>query len=99
MLVTCTFRPMPWSWYSRWPQYGIPFVPEPCLHPPPTPKVPLLPRQTIHPPPVRKSHGGSVAQAFTGGAVVPSTSTPTTAAVRRPPAASADSSLLIVLFL
>src|SRR5205814_3206615 len=55
--------------YSRWPQVG-----EPCLHPPPTPKFALLPLKTIHPPPVRKSQGGSVAQAFTGGAVaVPTT--------------------------
>src|SRR5690349_13641762 len=57
--------------YSRWPQVG-----EPCLHPPPTPKFALLPLYTIHPPPVRKSQGGRVAQALTGGAVaVPTTST------------------------
>src|SRR5882724_7266760 len=58
--------------YSRWPQVG-----EPCLQPPPTPKLALAPWCTIHPPPVRKSHGGSVSQALACGAVaVPTTSTP-----------------------
>src|SRR5258708_37358881 len=57
--------------YSRWPQVG-----EPCLHPLATPKFALAPLCTIHPPPVRKSHGGRVPHAFTGGAVaVPTTST------------------------
>src|SRR6266478_8135630 len=72
--------------YSRWPQVG-----EPCLHPPPTPKLALAPWFTIHPPPVRKSHGGSVSQAFACGAVaVPTTSTTpdTTSAASTSPDAS-----------
>src|SRR5260370_36114771 len=93
MLVACTFKPVLWSRYSRWPQYGTPFVPEPFLQPPPTPKFALAPKGTMKPPPVRKSHG--VSHAFTGGAVVLSTSTAT--ATRSPPAKSPDRSLNIIL--
>src|SRR5260370_41975563 len=93
MLVECTFKPVLWSMYSRWPQYGMPFVPEPFLHPPPTPKFALAPKGMMKPPPVRKSHGFT--QAFTVGAVVLSISTTTT--TRSPPAKSPHRSLLIVL--
>src|SRR5882762_8764394 len=55
MLVQWTFRPLPWSTYSRCPQVGVPF-----LQPPPTPKFALAPfgevGLTMNPPPVRKSH-------------------------------------------
>src|SRR5467141_1350194 len=55
MLVPWTFRPLPWSMYSRCPQVGVPF-----LQPPPTPKFALAPFDvvglTMNPPPVRKSH-------------------------------------------
>src|SRR5882762_6372469 len=51
MLVQWTFRPMPWSMYSRCPQVGVP-----CLQPPPTPKFALAPSTMMNPPPVRKSH-------------------------------------------
>src|SRR5258708_28472576 len=51
-----TFRSRPWSWYSRWPQYGAPLIPEPCLQPPPMANVPLLAVRKMKPPPVRKSH-------------------------------------------
>src|SRR2546421_6870096 len=55
MLVQWTFRPLPWSMYSRCPQVGVP-----CLQPPPTPKFALAPfgevGLTMNPPPVRKSH-------------------------------------------
>src|SRR6266704_2238314 len=66
--------------YSRWPQVG-----EPCLHPPPMPKLAFAPRCTIHPPPVRKSHGG-VAQALTGAGLISDTAKAT--------ATSADTSLV-----
>src|SRR6266478_1028561 len=72
--------------YSRWPQVG-----EPCLHPPPMPKLAFAPRCTIHPPPVRKSHGG-VAQALTGAGLISDTAKAT--ATRIPPATSADTSLV-----
>src|SRR6266513_410214 len=51
MLVQWTFRPAPWSMYSRCPQVGVP-----CLQPPPTPKFALAPLLMMNPPPVRKSH-------------------------------------------
>src|SRR2546426_635612 len=64
MLVQCTFRPMPWSMYSRWPHNPCPSPPS--LHAPPTPKFalagPLLLLTMMNPPPVRKSH----CQAFAG---------------------------------
>src|SRR6266850_2121540 len=79
--------------YSRWPQVG-----EPCLHPPPTPKLALAPWCTIHPPPVRKSHGGSVSQALACGAVaVPTAST--AANTTSAPAARPDASLQILFAL
>src|SRR5206468_290100 len=49
------FSPVPWSWYSRCPQYSF------CLHPPPMAKVLFAPFTNIKPPPVTKSHS----QAFT----------------------------------
>src|SRR5260370_19928184 len=91
MLVACTFKPVLWSRYSRWPQYGMPFVPEPFLQPPPTPKFALAPKGTIKPPPVRKSHGFT--QAFTTGTTLGTNNS----ATRSPPAKSPDRSLLIVL--
>src|SRR5437762_4849331 len=69
MLVQCTFRPDPWSMYSRCPQVGEPF-----LHPPPTPKFALLPRKMMKPPPVRKSQGTS--QANAGAGFITDTRTP-----------------------
>src|SRR6266480_7304219 len=51
MLVQWTFRPVPWSMYSRCPQVGVPF-----LQPPPTPKFAWAPSLIMNPPPVRKSH-------------------------------------------
>src|SRR3989441_502725 len=55
MLVPWTFRPLPWSMYSRCPQVAVPF-----LQPPPTPKFALAPFDVVglmmNPPPVRKSH-------------------------------------------
>src|SRR5882672_1179622 len=57
MLVQCTFRPSPWSMYSRCPQVGVP-----SLQPPPTPKFALLPLWKMKPPPVRKSHGQANAE-------------------------------------
>src|SRR2546429_2031525 len=50
MLVQWTFRPAPWSMYSRCPQVGVP-----SLQPPPTPKFALAPSTMMNPPPVRKS--------------------------------------------
>src|SRR5258708_18906380 len=62
MLVQWTFRPLPWSMYSRCPQVGVPSL----LQPPPTPKFALAPFGEVGlmmtPPPVRKSH----IQAFAG---------------------------------
>src|SRR5438309_5002677 len=58
MLVQWTFRPMPWSMYSRCPQVGMPF-----LQPPATPKFALAPLATMmNPPPVRKSHSAFAAR-------------------------------------
>src|SRR6267143_28270 len=58
MLVQWTFRPVPWSMYSRWPHNPCPSPPS--LHSPPTPKfalaAPLLLSTMMNPPPVRKSH-------------------------------------------
>src|SRR2546422_11299980 len=55
MLVPWTFRPLPWSMYSRCPQVAVPF-----LQPPSTPKFALAPFDVVglmmNPPPVRKSH-------------------------------------------
>src|SRR5882762_5644674 len=59
MLVQWTFRPLPWSMYSRCPQVGVPF-----LQPPPTPKfalAPLLILMMMNPPPVRKSQSAFAA--------------------------------------
>src|SRR5467141_4303493 len=60
MLVPWTFRPAPWSMYSRCPQVGMPF-----LQPPPTPKFALAPfgvvGLTMNPPPVRKSQSAFAA--------------------------------------
>src|SRR5256885_11920171 len=50
MLIQWTFRPAPWSMYSRCPQVGVP-----SLQPPPTPKFALAPSTMMNPPPVRKS--------------------------------------------
>src|SRR2546422_4408440 len=58
MLVAWTFRPMPWSMYSRCPQVAVPF-----LQPPPTPKFalasPLFLWMMMNPPPVRKSQSST----------------------------------------
>src|SRR6267143_3621385 len=58
MLVQWTFRPLPWSMYSRWPHNPCPSPPS--LHAPPTPKFALAPFGEVglmmNPPPVRKSH-------------------------------------------
>src|SRR2546427_11119295 len=60
MLVPWTFRPLPWSMYSRCPQVAMPF-----LQPPPTPKFALAPfgvvGLTMNPPPVRKSQSSAFA--------------------------------------
>src|SRR5712671_2818153 len=57
MLVQWTFRPMPWSMYSRCPQVGVPSL----LQPPPTPKFALAPLGMMNPPPVRKSQSAFAA--------------------------------------
>src|SRR5256885_15941813 len=58
MLVAWTFRPMPWSMYSRCPQVAVPF-----LQPLPTPKFalasPLFLWMMMNPPPVRKSQSST----------------------------------------
>src|SRR5437016_12017953 len=56
MLVQWTFRPMPWSMYSRCPQVGVP-----SLQPPATPKFALAPLGMMNPPPVRKSQSAFAA--------------------------------------
>src|SRR5882672_1720129 len=56
MLVPWTFRPLPWSMYSRCPQVGVP-----SLQPPPTPKFALAPLLMMNPPPVRKSQAAFAA--------------------------------------
>ena len=94
--VAWTFRPIPWSIYSRWPQYGTPGItPEPCLQPPPTPKVPFAPWYTIQPPPVRKSQALGFTQALTLSAVV----VPTTRIIapRTRPAATKGIASLVIL--
>src|SRR6267378_1989602 len=53
MLVQWTFRPLPWSMYSRWPHNPCPSPPS--LHAPPTPKFAWAPLLMMNPPPVRKS--------------------------------------------
>src|SRR3989442_649135 len=77
-----TFRSRPWSWYSRWPQYGTPAIPEPCLQPPPTANVPLLPSGKMKPPPVRKSHpvngGGGLMSALARPPVTTKVAIPST---------------------
>src|SRR5439155_21152520 len=65
MLVQWTFRPLPWSMYSRCPQ-----VVAPSLQPAPTPKFALAPFHVLvglmmNPPPVRKSHGQANAEPLT----------------------------------
>src|SRR5882762_6897503 len=61
MLVQWTFRPMPWSMYSRCPQVGVPSL----LQPPPTPKFawasPSILWMMMNPPPVRKSQSAFAA--------------------------------------
>src|SRR2546425_1239601 len=55
MVSQWTFRPVPWSMYSRWPQ--SPCASPPGLHEPPMPKFAFAPEsRTMKPPPVRKSH-------------------------------------------
>src|SRR6267378_4425117 len=54
MLIQWTFRPKPWSMYSRWPQVCMP-----SLQPPPTPKFALSPLTMMNPPPVRKSQSST----------------------------------------
>src|SRR5256885_10548742 len=56
MLVQWTFRPVPWSMYSRCPQVGVP-----SLQPPPTPKFAWAPSTIMNPPPVRKSQSAFAA--------------------------------------
>src|SRR6266850_4285878 len=56
MLSPWTFRPAPWSMYSRCPQVGVP-----SLQPPPTPKFALAPSTMMNPPPVRKSQSAFAA--------------------------------------
>src|SRR6267143_5722374 len=71
MLVQWTFRPMPWSMYSRCPQVGVPSL----LQPPPTPKFalasPLLLWMMMNPPPVRKSQSAFADASARASAAMP----------------------------
>src|SRR6266480_4499565 len=70
MLVQWTFRPMPWSMYSRCPQSGVLLLS--FLQPPATPKFALSLLTMMNPPPVRKSQAAFAAPLASASVAIPS---------------------------